>query len=120
MIEIGKINTLTILRETTVGLYLGDEDKNDVLLPNSFIKDNYKVGDKLDVFIYNDSEDRIIATTKTPYAKINEFAYLRVVSVSEVGAFMDWGLEKDLLVPFSEQKHKLSDDNFYVVYIYLD
>jgi predicted RNA-binding protein (virulence factor B family) len=120
MIEIGKINTLTILRETTVGLYLGDEDKNDVLLPNSFIKDNYKVGDKLDVFIYNDSEDRIIATTKTPYAKINEFAYLRVVSVSEVGAFMDWGLEKDLLVPFSEQKHKMSDDNFYVVYIYLD
>jgi predicted RNA-binding protein (virulence factor B family) len=75
MIEIGKINTLTILRVTTVGLYLGDEDKNDVLLPNSFIKDNYKVGDKLDVFIYNDSEDRIIATTKTPYAKINEFAY---------------------------------------------
>lgn len=120
MIEIGKINTLTILRETTVGLYLGDEDRNDVLLPNSFIKDNYKVGDKLDVFIYNDSEDRIIATTKTPYAKINEFAYLRVVSVSEVGAFMDWGLEKDLLVPFSEQKHKMSEDNFYVVYIYLD
>lgn len=120
MIEIGKINNLTILRETTVGLYLGDDERNDVLLPNSFIKEEHKVGEKLDVFIYNDSEDRIIATTKTPYVKINEFAYLRVVSVSEVGAFMDWGLEKDLLVPYSEQKHKMSEDNFYVVYVYLD
>ncbi|MDO8999400.1 MAG: S1-like domain-containing RNA-binding protein [Bacteroidota bacterium] len=120
MIEIGKINNLTILRETTVGLYLGDDERNDVLLPNSFIKEEHKVGDKLDVFIYNDSEDRIIATTKNPYVKINEFAYLRVVSVSEVGAFLDWGLEKDLLVPYSEQKHKMSEDNFYVVYVYLD
>ncbi|MDP3556140.1 MAG: S1-like domain-containing RNA-binding protein [Bacteroidota bacterium] len=120
MIEIGKINNLTILRETTVGLYLGDDERNDVLLPNSFIKEEHKVGEKLDVFIYNDSEDRIIATTKNPYVKINEFAYLRVVSVSEVGAFLDWGLEKDLLVPYSEQKHKMSEDNFYVVYVYLD
>ena len=103
MIEIGKINTLTILRETSVGLYLGDNENNEVLLPVSFIKDVFNIGDKLNIFIYKDSEDRLIATTTLPYVKINEFAYLRVVSVSEVGAFLDWGLEKDLFVPFREQ-----------------
>jgi predicted RNA-binding protein (virulence factor B family) len=120
MIEIGKINTLTILRETSVGLYLGDNENNEVLLPVSFIKDVFNIGDKLNVFIYKDSEDRLIATTTLPYVKINEFAYLRVVSVSEVGAFLDWGLEKDLFVPFSEQKYKMTEGNFYVVYVYLD
>lgn len=120
MVEIGKINTLKIVRETDVGLYLSDEDKNDVLLPTSFIKEKYKVGDKLDVFIYTDADSKLIASTTKPYLQINEFAYLRVVSISEVGAFLDWGLEKDLFVPFSEQKYKMSEDNFYVVYVYLD
>lgn len=120
MIEIGRINTLKVLRETEVGLYLGDEEKNDVLLPASYVKEKYKVGQEIEVFVYPDSDGKAIATTSKPYIQINEFAYLRVVSVGEVGAFLDWGIEKDLLVPFSEQKHKLTEDNFYVVFVYLD
>ena len=120
MIEIGKVNTLKVLRETEVGLYLGDEEKNDVLLPASYVKEKYKVGQELEVFVYPDSDGKAIATTSRPYIQINEFAYLRVVSVYDIGAFLDWGIEKDLLVPFNEQKHKLTEDNFYVVFVYLD
>ncbi|MBA3680007.1 MAG: GntR family transcriptional regulator [Bacteroidetes bacterium] len=120
MIDIGKINSLKVLRETEVGLYLGDEDKNDVLLPISYVKEKYKVGQELEVFVYPDADGKAIATTSKPYIGINEFAYLRVVSVNDIGAFLDWGIEKDLLVPFNEQKHKLSEDNFYVVFVYLD
>lgn len=121
MIEIGKINTLTILRETDVGLFLGDEeDKKEVLLPLSHSKPVGKPGDKVEVFIYNDSEDRLIATLKRPYVTLESFAYLRVTSVTEIGAFMDWGLEKDLFVPFSEQRDKMEESVFYVVYVYLD
>ncbi|MGZ3899902.1 MAG: S1-like domain-containing RNA-binding protein, partial [Bacteroidia bacterium] len=109
MIQIGKTNTLTILRETAVGLHLGDEDKNEVLLPNSYIKSSYKVKDKINVFIYKDSEDRLIATPQIPYAEIYSFAYLRVTSISSVGAFLDWGLEKDLFMPFSEQKNSMEE-----------
>lgn len=120
MIQIGKINTLTILRETSVGLHLGDEDKNEVLLPNSYIKSPYKVKDQINVFVYKDSEDRLIATTQIPYAQIYSFAFLRVTSISEVGAFLDWGLEKDLFLPYREQKNDMQEGESYVVYIYLD
>lgn len=120
MIEIGQINTLKVLRETEVGLYLGDEEKNDVLLPASYVKEKYKIGQELEVFIYPDADGKAIATTSKPYIGINEFAYLRVVSANDIGAFLDWGIEKDLLVPFSEQKYKLTEDNFYVVFVYLD
>lgn len=120
MIEIGKLNTLTVLRETEVGLYLGDKDDNEVLLPASQLKEKYATGHTLDVFIYTDSEKRLIASTARPYAEINSFAYLRVTDVAEFGAFMEWGIEKDLFIPYSEQKVKMVEDEFYVVYIYLD
>ncbi|MCW3076238.1 MAG: GntR family transcriptional regulator [Bacteroidetes bacterium] len=120
MIHIGKTNTLTILRESAVGLHLGDDDKNEVLLPASFIKSDFKVKDKIEVFVYKDSEDRLIATTQIPYAELYSFAFLRVTSISEVGAFLDWGLEKDLFMPFREQKNDMHEGESYVVYIYLD
>jgi predicted RNA-binding protein (virulence factor B family) len=120
MIEIGKINKLKVIRETDVGLFLADEEHNEVLLPASYVKTPIKVKDKIDVFVYTDSENRIIATTRQPVAELNQFVCLRVNAVTEVGAFMDWGLEKDLFVPFNEQKFPLELNKYYVVYIYLD
>src|ERR1700741_3258248 len=120
MIQIGKTNTLTILRETAPGMYLGDNENNVVLLPKKFIEESFQIGDEIDVFVYNDSEDRPIATRLKPFVEIDNFAFLNVSEVTKVGAFMDWGLEKDLFVPFKEQKHKMSEGYSYVVYIYLD
>ncbi len=120
MIHIGKTNKLTILRETTVGMYLGDEENNTVLLPKKYIDPDFIIGDEIEVFIYKDSEDRPVATTLKPAAELNQFAFLNVSQVSKVGAFLDWGLEKDLLVPFKEQKHPMREGYSYVVYIYLD
>ena len=114
------MNTLTVLRETAVGIYLGDEERTEVLLPGSLMKSGPTPSGKLDVFIYTDAENRLIASLTKPYAEIKQFAYLRVTSVTEFGAFMDWGLEKDLFVPYSEQKQSMEENEFYVVYIYLD
>ena len=112
MIEIGKVNKLKIVRETTAGLHLSDDDKNEVLLPASLAKATYKVKDDIEVFIYTDGEARLIATTAIPYAQLNSFAYLRVTSITQIGAFIDWGLEKDLLLPFNEQKIELEEGDF--------
>lgn len=120
MIQIGKTNTLTIIRETPPGLYLGEDETQVVLLPKKYIKPEFKVGDSIEVFVYKDSEDRIVATTEKPYAEVGQFAYLNVSQVSKFGAFMDWGLEKDLFVPFKEQKYPMSDEYAYVVYVYID
>ncbi|MES2134454.1 MAG: S1-like domain-containing RNA-binding protein [Bacteroidota bacterium] len=120
MIQLGKTNTLTILRETAPGLYLGDGGDEVVLLPSKFIEPEFKVNDEIEVFIYKDSNDRIIATRFKPYVEINEFAFLNVSEVNQVGAFLDWGLEKDLFVPFKEQKHKMLEGHSYVVYVYVD
>lgn len=120
MIRVGEINNLRVLRGTSVGMYLGDEEDNDVLLPNKYIPDGLIVGDFIDVFIYRDSEDRIIATTLQPKINLNEFACLRVSAVSHFGAFIDWGLEKDLLVPFREQNKKLEVGDWAIIYLYLD
>ncbi|MES2681278.1 MAG: S1-like domain-containing RNA-binding protein [Bacteroidota bacterium] len=120
MIEIGKTNSLTIIRETPVGLHLGDDEHNEVLLPGSLINFDYKVGDRRDVFVYTDAEGRLIASPSKPYAEVGGFVYLRVTSTTEFGAFLDWGLEKDLFVPYNEQKVKMLEDEFYVVHIYLD
>lgn len=120
MIKVGEINNLRVLRGTSVGMYLGDEEDNDVLLPNKYIPDGLIVGDFIDVFIYRDSEDRIIATTLQPKINLNEFACLRVSAVSHFGAFIDWGLEKDLLVPFREQNKKLEVGDWAIIYLYLD
>ncbi|GAB3907793.1 S1-like domain-containing RNA-binding protein [Larkinella knui] len=120
MIQIGKINTLVALRETSVGVFLGDDEDNDILLPNKYVPDTLRVDDPIDVFVYTDSEDRIIATTLTPKIQRNQFARLQVVSVTSVGAFLDWGLEKDLLVPYREQSRPMEVGRWYVVYLYLD
>lgn len=120
MIQIGKTNTLTILRQTPPGMFLGNDENEVVLLPNKCIDPNFKVGDQIDVFIYRDSEDRLIATTLKPFVEINQFAFLNASEVSRVGAFLDWGLEKDLFVPFKEQKQKMTEGHNYVVFIYLD
>ena len=114
------MNSLIVLRETDVGLFLGDSENNEVLLPASFIKSKYKNNDNISVFVYTDSDHKLIASSHKPFAEINNFAYLRVTSVTDFGAFLEWGLEKDLFVPFNEQKIKMNVDDFYVVYIYLD
>jgi len=103
-LELGKINTLKIDRLTTPGAYLMAQDGNDVLLPGQYLTQEMKEGELVDVFLYTDSEDRLVATTQTPKAKLDEFALLEVVDVAPFGAFMDWGLPKDLLVPKQLQK----------------
>jgi predicted RNA-binding protein (virulence factor B family) len=101
-------------------MFLGNDENEVVLLPNKCIEPDFKVGDEIEVFIYKDSEDRLIATRLKPYVEINQFAFLNVSEVSRVGAFLDWGLEKDLFVPFKEQKQKMIEGHNYVVFIYLD
>lgn len=104
----------------TAGMYLDGEDLGEILLPNRYIPENCRINDNIDVFIYFDSEDRIIATTQKPFAQVGETAWLKVVDVTDVGAFLDWGLAKDLLVPYSEQREPMKKDRFYLVYVYLD
>lgn len=120
MIIIGEYNLLTIDRIVSPGAFLVDEEGNDILLPNKYLPSNPVIGDKINVFVYNDSEDRIIATTLTPKITLNEFAFLRVKDVNRFGAFMDWGLEKDLLVPFNEQNQRMEIDRWYIVRLLLD
>ena len=120
MVEIGKINALRIVKEVDFGLYLDGGEKGEILLPKRYVPEQYEIDEIIDVFIYNDSEDRIIATTEKPYAMVGDFALLEVVSVNKIGAFLDWGLAKDLLVPFREQKAKMIEGNSYIVAIYLD
>jgi predicted RNA-binding protein (virulence factor B family) len=120
MIHLGQFNTLTLLRITPPGAYLGDEEDNVVLLPTKYIPENAEIGDSINVFVYLDSEDRIISTTKKPYLELHGFAALKVNQVSHFGAFLDWGIEKDLLVPFKEQKQKMEEGKRYIVHLYLD
>ncbi|WP_394748617.1 CvfB family protein [Spongiimicrobium salis] len=120
MIALGKYNTLEILRSTSVGLFLGDGEGHDVLLPNKYVPRTYEIGEMLEIFCYLDYEERPIATTLKPHILRNSYALLRVVDVNEIGAFMDWGLEKHLLVPFREQRSKMQEGQSYVVYCYLD
>lgn len=120
MIRIGEHNTLEILRLTSVGLYLGDADDNDILLPNKYVPEYYEIGDKIEVFCYLDHEERPVATTLTPKILLNDFAMLKAVEVNEIGAFLDWGLEKHLFVPFREQARKMEEGKWYLVYLYLD
>lgn len=118
--EIGRYNELTILRLTSVGLYLGDDKDQDVLLPNKYCPEEYNIADTIKVFVYRDYEDRRIATNLTPKVILDEFAFLQVTHVSDVGAFMDWGLEKDLMVPFREQRQDMVEGRWYIVYLDLD
>lgn len=120
MIRLGEYNTLEILRTTSVGLFLGDEEGNDILLPIKYMPETYEIGDKLEVFCYLDYDERPVATNLEPGILVNEFQLLKVADVSEYGAFMDWGLEKHLLVPFREQRSKMQEGQWYVVFCYLD
>ncbi|MGI9545922.1 MAG: CvfB family protein [Flavobacteriaceae bacterium] len=120
MIELGNFNTLKVLRKTSVGLYLGDAEETTVLLPNKYVSEDFEPGLEIEVFCYLDNEERPVATTLRPFIKRNEFGFLRVAEVNEVGAFLDWGLEKHLLVPFREQPTPLAEGKWYVVFCYLD
>ena len=120
MIAQGKSCKLKIIKRASFGLYLGDESGDEVLLPNKYCTDEMKPEGEIEVFVYRDSEGRKVATTITPKILINEFTLLQVTAVSNVGAFLDWGLEKDLMVPFREQKKKMAEGRWYIVYLDLD
>ena len=120
MIKIGDYNTLEILRETDQGLYIADEEGNEVLLPNRYVPKEFKIWDKIEVFVYLDNEERPVAVTDKPYIKVNEFAMLRCNQVTAHGAFLDWGLLKELFCPFKEQAYKMKAGSWYLVYCYLD
>lgn len=122
MIKLGKIQDLTIQRFTSVGAYLNEENgkDDDILLPKSQVPEGAQVGDSISVMIYRDSKDRIIATVKEPLAQVGEIKKLMVVSSSKIGYFMDWGLEKDLFLPFSETVGAVDKFKSYLVALYLD
>jgi predicted RNA-binding protein (virulence factor B family) len=116
----GIFNTLRIARESDYGFFLEDGDGNEVLLPNAYKTDDMSVSDEIDVFIYKDSEDRIVATTLKPYIQLGEFAFLRVKEVNQFGAFLDWGLPKDLMAPFALQSEKMIEGKNYLIYLLFD
>ncbi|AOY78121.1 CvfB family protein [Clostridium formicaceticum] len=122
MIELGEVQKLEVVKFNEVGTYLSaKKDKhNSVLLPKKQVPEGLKIGDEIEVFIYRDSEDRLIATTKKPKIKLGELAFLSVVEVTKIGAFLDWGLEKDLFLPFKEQKGKMQKGREYLVGLYID
>jgi predicted RNA-binding protein (virulence factor B family) len=120
MLEIGRINTLQVTKQVTFGLYMDGGEAGEILLPKRYVPEGTIVQDWLDLFIYLDSEDRLIATTETPKVMVDECAYLKVVAVTPVGAFLDWGLPKDLLVPFNEQDRPMEVGRSYVVVVTLD
>ncbi len=120
MVKIGRYNKLRIVKFVDYGLYLDDGNNGEILLPKHYMPDDAEVGSILNVFIYADSDDTLIATTQTPLACVGEAAYLRVAAVNKVGAFLDWGLAKDILVPFGEQHRKMEVGRSYIVYLYQD
>lgn len=118
--KIGEYNELKVLRFTSIGAYLGDEDGNDVLFPYKYIPPGLQEDDSIRVFIYRDSEDRVIATSEMPYITRDGFAFLEIKDVNLYGAFADWGLEKDLLIPFKEQKARMEAGKSYLICLQLD
>ncbi len=118
--KLGEFNELTLDRFTSVGAYLHDEEGNDVLLPKKYLSDDLMEGETISVFVYRDSEDRLVATTEIPKIRLNGFAYLYIKDTTPFGAFADWGLEKDLLIPFKEQGVKLEEGKSYFVCLLLD
>lgn len=117
---IGKYNILQVKRKTDNGIYLADEAGEEVLLPNKFVTEKMKEGTLGKVFVYTDSEDRKVATTQKPKVVAGEAAYMHVKQVTPVGAFLDWGLDKDLLLPYSEQKQPVTEGEKILVYVYTD
>lgn len=123
MIELGKVQKLRVIRITEIGVYLNAQDTKDhpdILLPKSQVPAGTQIGDEIEVFVYNDSEDRMIATVKTPKVTLNNLAVLSVVEITRIGAFLDWGLEKDLFLPFKQQVGEVIKGNSYLVGVYVD
>lgn len=119
-IKLGKVNRLTVVKKVDFGMYLDGREAGEILLPARYVPEDCKVGDELDVFIYLDNEERLVATTQMPLAQVGDFAYLQVAWVNRYGAFLDWGLMKDLFVPFREQKMKMQKGMRYIVYVHVD
>lgn len=119
-IELGRMNRLTVVKAVDFGLYLDGGREGEILLPSRYVPENTHIGDELDVFLYLDSEERLIATTEHPKAMVGDFAYLQVAWVNNFGAFLDWGLMKDLFVPFREQKMKMLKGQSYIVHLHID
>lgn len=120
IVEIGRTYELEVVKETDFGVYLDAENLGEILLPTKHRPEGLAVGESVEVFLYLDSEDRPIATTQTPKVEVGEFAYLRVKDNAPVGAFLDWGLDKDVLVPFAEQHRPMVVGDSYIVFLYLD
>ncbi|MGB0896734.1 MAG: CvfB family protein [Flavobacteriaceae bacterium] len=118
--ELGRVNRLEIDRDTAPGLFLVDEEGNDVLLPGKYIPESFEIGELIDVFLYLDNEERLIATTEMPFIQLEEFGWLEVNQVTRHGAFLDLGIEKDLFVPFNEQARPMQAGKSYLVYMFLD
>lgn len=119
-VKIGRTNSLKVVKRTNFGAFLDGLQHGEILLPIRYVPTGTEIGDMIDVFVYYDSEDRLIATTEKPYAMEGEFGYLEVVSNTEIGSFVDWGLTKDLLIPFREKKERLEVGKRYIVYVYID
>ena len=119
-IRLGDYNRMTVVKSVDFGLYLDGGDEGEVLLPARYVPDGCKEGDEIEVFVYLDSEERLVATTQTPKARVGDFAFLTVSWVNEYGAFLDWGLMKDLFCPFREQKMKMEKGKSYIVYVHID
>jgi len=120
MIELGNYNTLKVLRSISIGLFLGDDEGTEILLPNKYVPEDFEIDQEMQVFCYLDNAERPISTTLKPKIIRNGFAHLKVVEVGAYGAFMDWGLEKHLLVPFREQSQRMEEGNTYIVHCYMD
>ena len=119
-IKLGDYNRLKVVKKVDFGMYLDGGVEGEILLPKRYVPEECKVGDELDVFIYLDQDERPVATTLTPLAKAGDFAYLQVAWINEYGAFLDWGLMKDLFCPFREQKKKMERGQGYIVYVGVD
>lgn len=119
-LSLGKMNRMTVSRKVDFGLYLDGGSTGDILLPKRYVPKGTKVGDELEVFIYLDQEERPIATTQKPLAMVGDFAFLNVAWTNEHGAFLDWGLMKDVFCPFREQKMRMEKDRSYIVHIHVD
>ena len=120
MIQLGRWNDLTITRFTDHGAYVDGGETGEILMPRSYVKPEMRPGDVVHVFVYLDQEERLVATMEQPLAQVGEFAFLRVAWVNQFGAFLDWGLMKDLFVPFSEQKRKMAKGYSYLVHVHID
>ncbi|RYV01445.1 GntR family transcriptional regulator [Shewanella sp. OPT22] len=120
MIELGKYSTLEVVKLVDFGAYLNAGDFGQVLLPKKYVPEDTDVGDELKVFLYLDSKDLLIATTQRPRSQVGQFSYLKAIATNKIGAFLDWGLDKDLLLPFAEQNKRVEEGRSYVVYTYIN